>query len=186
MEEEWKLIDGYNGAYRVSNLGRVQTCKNGRWGKTNRWRDMRGYMHTTTGYWFLRLRNHPFKGETKSLHRIIAEAFIPNPFKKQMVNHIDGNRLNNDIKNLEWVSNRENVLHGYKIKNPQKLMGAILDKRDGRYASTINVDGKSKYLGWFKSEYDAHVAYVEAHKKYGIENKYVTLAPSPEKGSQTP
>lgn len=53
------------------------------------------------------------------LHRIVATAFIPNPQKKEAVNHIDGNRHNNKVENLEWVTHRENIVNSYKRRRSQ-------------------------------------------------------------------
>lgn len=64
----------------------------------------KGYLSLTLG-----------KNETKRVHRCVAETFIPNPDNKPEVNHIDGNKLNNSVDNLEWVTGRENMDHGVKM-----------------------------------------------------------------------
>ena len=63
------------------------------------------------GYLSLTLGNH----KTKRVHRCVAETFIPNPHNKTEVNHIDGNKLNNCVDNLEWVTGRENMDHGVRL-----------------------------------------------------------------------
>ena len=80
------------------------------------------------GYYYVCLHEKPLKLHvSKAVHRLVAEAFIENPYNKPQVNHIDGNKLNNDISNLEWVTARENTLHAHRnglcgdnrgVKNP--------------------------------------------------------------------
>lgn len=99
MEEIWRDIPNHSG-YCVSSLGRLRYpsgkislgCKNPK------------------GYYSVGFRN---KGESKLVHRIVAEAFIPNPDSKPFINHIDGNPSNNCIANLEWSTPSENVWHAY-------------------------------------------------------------------------
>lgn len=104
-EEIWKetSIPGYF----VSNLGGFR----GRSGKP-----IKQQIHKN-GYYVYAMRPEGRKGVCKcvKIHRLIAEAFIPNPENKPFVNHIDGNKLNNNIKNLEWCTNQENVIHAYKM-----------------------------------------------------------------------
>lgn len=67
------------------------------------------------GYKIVGLRNRPDKKDTKKVHRIVAEHFIPNPENKLEVNHKDGNKQNNCVTNLEWATTLENHLHGYNL-----------------------------------------------------------------------
>ena len=94
-------IDMKNNKYFVSNLGRF---------KNSFGTIMDNYKVNENGY----IRVYIFY-KTFALHRLIASSFIENPEKKEQVNHIDGNKLNNCLSNLEWVSNRENQIHKFKI-----------------------------------------------------------------------
>ena len=104
MEEIWRDIDGYEGLYQVSNKGRVKSLK---WGKERilRPRDNgRGY-----------LRVQLTKENTSKhirVHRLVARAFIPNPHNLPEINHIDENKKNNSVENLEWCDRRYNVNYG--------------------------------------------------------------------------
>ena len=106
MMEEWLDMIGYEGLYQVSNLGEVRALpkpgyKKG--GILKQSKDKHGYMR-------IRLSKNNQKS-TVSIHRAVALAFIPNPENKSCVNHIDGNKSNNHVSNLEWVSYKENIEH---------------------------------------------------------------------------
>jgi len=108
MEAEvWKSIDGYEGIYEISSFGNV-----------------RSYARETVclikprinqGYFILGLWNKG-KCKTSKIHRLVALHFIENPDNKPQVNHIDGNKLNNHLDNLEWVTPQENSAHASKLK----------------------------------------------------------------------
>ena len=104
MEEIWKDIPGYENKYRISNLGRVySSCSNKilyQWKMRN-------------GYYSVGLSEHG-KVHTTLVHRLVAEAFLPNPDKLPCVNHIDGDKTNNNVDNLEWCTSKENNQHAYK------------------------------------------------------------------------
>lgn len=108
QEEIWKDIKGYEGLYKISSKGRVKSLKR----NTTKGGIMKNIKKT---YYVICLSK---KGVAKyhQIHRLIAKAFIPNPNKKPQVNHIDGNKFNNEISNLEWVTVSENIKHAYKNK----------------------------------------------------------------------
>lgn len=113
MEEIWQDIKGYEGIYQISNLGKIKSiardtsnvCKQTRLLKPTKDRD-RGYLIVTL------CKNNKYK--TVRVHRIVAETFIPNPENKSQVNHIDGNKLNNNVNNLEWCTASENIRHSWE------------------------------------------------------------------------
>lgn len=113
MKEIWKSIDGYYGLYEVSNLGRVKN-NNGL---------IMAQKPSKDKYVRILLRNNK-KYKSEYVHILVARAFIPNPQNKPEVNHIDANKSNNRVDNLEWVTRSENhwhaVEHGLKPICPTK------------------------------------------------------------------
>ena len=117
MKEIWKEIKGYEGLYQVSNLGRVKSLKRYVNHSSNSKRIVNEKLLKpvvdNTKYYVVSLWKKN-KHLRPHIHRLVAEAFIPNPQNKPHINHIDGNKLNNCINNLEWCTPRENVVHAYK------------------------------------------------------------------------
>jgi hypothetical protein len=101
--EEWRPVKGYEGLYFVSNTGRIRSNYKG--GRTLKIQTQH------TGYKTVELFNNRI-GKTVCVHRIVAEAFIPNPDNKPQVNHKDETRFNNHVSNLEWVTAKENQNYG--------------------------------------------------------------------------
>ena len=111
--ETWRDVVGYEGYYKVSNIGRVKSVErkiwNGKGYKTEFSRILKQALNYK-GYPIVYLSKES-KQKTVSVHRLVALAFISNPQNKPQVNHIDGNKKNNNVSNLEWCSNQENQLH---------------------------------------------------------------------------
>lgn len=106
MTEIWKDVDGYDGLYQVSNFGRVKSFKH----KTPR--ILKAKAHTG-GYLRVELYGNG-QADGRFIHRLVAQTFIPNPENKPTVNHIDGDKTNNRIENLEWATQHENNQHAVK------------------------------------------------------------------------
>ena len=114
MKEVWKAIKGYEDLYEVSNTGIIRSIDRKVHYRDVREKNISGSIKKPTlnvkGYLKVTLFKNG-KGTTKEIQRIVAEAFIPNPNNKNQVNHIDGNKTNNNVSNLEWCTPKENSQH---------------------------------------------------------------------------
>lgn len=133
--EKWRDVVGYEGLYKVSDLGRIYSISSNK---------LLFECKTNDGY----IRNCLTKNggqKLKRFHRIVAESFIPNPDKLPQVNHIDGDKSNNRVNNLEWVTAKENIDHAVKL-------GLI--KSGGNYPHSKSIYCYDLY-GRFIREYDS-------------------------------
>jgi len=123
MKEVWKDIHGYEGLYMISNKGCVKSLR----------RDLILKANTSARYAFVSLR---VKGKTSypRIARLVAGAFIKNPDNKPLVNHKDGNKLNNVVTNLEWCTRSENQLHAYEtgLQKGFHYSRAVLQIKNGK------------------------------------------------------
>lgn len=99
----WKEIAGYEGIYEVSDTGLVRSLKFGKAKILKPQNNGNGYLH------FRLCKNG--KAKNTKIHRLVAEAFLPNPLGLETVNHIDEDKTNNNVSNLEWMSRPDNVAY---------------------------------------------------------------------------
>lgn len=164
VEEVWKPMTEFPELYKVSNLGRVAS-----------YRKVLAQSKINSGYLRVTLK---INGEAinRLVHRVVAEAFLPNLENKREVNHIDGNRLNNNLTNLEWVTSSENKKHGrdvlgnpYNIPTKGKKLSKIskyhnvgFDKSRQKWFGVVRLNKVNYYQKRFDTEEEAalHVNWI--------------------------
>ena len=141
-----------NLAYFISNKGRVKTYYD-YYPKIGR--------DKNTGYSYVYLNSKRFQ-----LHRLLAKAFIPNPEGKPYVDHIDGNKQNNDLSNLRWATYIENGRNKrIQSNNTSGYTGVTFNKEKRKYVAQIWINCKPKHLGYFHTKEEAAAAYEAAAKE---------------------
>lgn len=161
---------GFEGRYQVSNKGRVRSILSNHGKYQEKIKALR-VRSVTCPYLYVQLsvNDQPYH---EAVHRAVAKAFIPNPENKPMVNHIDGDKLNNDACNLEWVTCSENFLHAYstglmngqhiadrqkgqKIGVSSKYFNVSWDTTRHKWKATLKDKGKMVFQKRFDQEIDA-------------------------------
>jgi len=129
--EIWKDIKGFENIYRVSNTGKVLNVKFNRQLKPG---IVKGYVRVCL------YKNN--KNTYKTVHRLVAEAFLIKPNNDCEVNHKDSNKKNNNVDNLEWITHKENMSHFYKSENTN-------------LSPVIQINDKDEVLNYYFSIIDA-------------------------------
>lgn len=173
-EEIWKPVAGYEDRYEISSFGRFKRVKRlvidsiGR--RFTIKENISSLCLNGDGYHHVGLTDEFRKKKMVDIHVLVAKAFLPVVSGRKVINHKDGDKLNNRVENLEYVSVRENTTHGKSAK--PSYTGCTLHRKSGRWVSRISVDGKKKHLGSFKTEAEASAAYKIALSEHGLENRY--------------
>lgn len=158
MREIWKDIDGYEGLYQISDLGKIKSLQ--RW-KPNH--NQTGFTGTfklleekilkpkvdRKGYLFVELHKNG-KSKHYKVHRLVAKAFIPNPDNKPQVNHINGNKTDNKKENLEYCTNYENQKHAWLIG----LQKPRISEKNPKAKKVIQYDLQGNFIKEWNSMMD--------------------------------
>lgn len=150
MIEEWKDIENYEGLYQISNLGRVKSLNYNHTGKERLLKPG----NNRCGYLYVNLWKNG-KVKKMTVHRLVAQAFLENPTNLPEVNHIDENKENNKVENLEWCDRKYNMNHGTRNERVSKSMiGKLINRKD----QSIQIDQFTKsgiYVKTWLSSMDA-------------------------------
>ena len=148
--ENWKDIKGYEGSYQVSDLGRVKSLKLNREKILNKTK--RG------SYLKVNLCKNGIR-KTKSIHMLVAEAFLNHTSSRELVvDHIDNNGNNNNLNNLRIITHRKNISRD-RMNGSSKYTGVTWHKRDKVWRSCIDIDKTKIYLGGYDTQERASIAY---------------------------
>jgi len=186
---EWRDVVGYEGLYKVSSHGHILKISNMTLLRLSPSKD--------SGYVAVALSKNN-KSRSVMFHRVVAEAFLPNPENKSDVNHMDGIRHNNVLDNLQWMTHAENIQYSFNnlgrisnltgkrhvrrifLNKSSKYKGVQWNKADKRWRTMISFKNRQYFLGGFKNELEASIRYQSELKHVDIgdliewkKNKYV-------------
>ena len=165
MEENWKDIEGFEGVYMVSNLGRVKSMN---YNNTSKEGILKPGLNSS-GYLQISLHSGG-KAKNYAIHQLMAMMFLNHVLcgHLRVVDHIDENRLNNSLENLQIITSRENVARSIdKSKTSSQYRNVYWHNQRNKWGAKVNFNGKPHYLGLFTDEVEAH-EFVERFRK---ENK---------------
>lgn len=149
-EEKWLPVVGYEDLYEVSNFGRIYSIPN----DNKVGGILKHHVDKKSGYHFIILSKNHKKFNT-SVHRLVAIAFIPNPNNKPTVNHIDGNKDNNNVDNLEWATYKEQLMHSFRIgircRQCNVERKCVLIYPNNKFIKFETIDSLNKFLGKSRS-----------------------------------
>lgn len=166
--EIWKSIEGYEKSYEISSCGRIKSKDR----KIIDGRNLKGKLlkggSYPNGYRFMNLRKN---GVNKShlIHRLVAKAFIPNPNNYPVVNHLDGDKSNNKLENLEWCTQADNLYHAVKTNQMEsicKIRRKVTIKHNDKKIMFDTMKDASEFFGFTRTWLNSQI------RKHGCTFKY--------------
>jgi len=162
-EEAWKDIPGYEGLYKISNHGRIESLSRRRSGNTHSSKSKFSFMTKGkiltnqvggSGYWKTVLCKNG-KQKNHNIHRLMAVAFIENPKNYPQVNHKDGDKLNCSIENLEWCTAKQNSRHAHEVIGVRASCTGVFGKDHPKSRPVIQMDLSGGIIKKWDSAMDA-------------------------------
>lgn len=136
--ETWKSIPEYEGFYEASDLGRIRSLPRA----TTRGRIIKQNVNTRNGYCYVSLSKNGKQKQCR-VHRLIATTFLEIDPDRPQVNHIDGDKTNNSVENLEWCTQSENMLHAFKSGLEGRHTKKVIDLDSGEIYDSVTDAAKS-------------------------------------------
>ena len=163
MEEIWKEVQGYEGRFLISSTGKLKSIIDNKEKLMNGCINTKGYLLYSLSW---KLKN---KTNTYGAHQLVAQAFLGHKIcgYKLVVDHINDNKLDNRVENLQIVTQRENAFKT-QGKYSSQYKGVCWEKKRNKWKSQININRKINYLGLFINEYEAHLAYQNALNNFEL------------------
>lgn len=179
MKEIWKDVLGYEGLYQVNDYGNVKslsrTITKGNITYVTKDKILKQSVDSV-GYPYVNLSDYK-KQKTFRVHQLVAVAFLnhtPDKHKGLVIDHIDGNKLNNMTTNLQLITNKKNTSKDRKNKT-SKYTGVSWHKQSNKWLAQFRDNGSVKYLGTFETEEEARDAYNSSQKRSYSEEEVVDL-----------
>lgn len=165
MIEEWRPIEGYEGLYEISSYGKVRSLD--RYDSRNHFRNGRilKLSYNTVGYLSVGLHSNG-KAKTYMVHRMVAEAFIPNPDNLPEVNHRNEDKSNNSVENLEWCDHKYNSNYGTRndrIRDTSIKNGYWSGLSEEEYRKKYYQEHKNEHTEWNREYYQKNKDKIKKH-----------------------